>query len=278
MAATTMSEVRATLNETPGATDQGYATDVAGAANRLSGTRLDGRVALVTGAAGALGQAVSARLAARGAEVFGVDLNGSCDLRADLATVEGNRRAVESAVNQLGRLDVLVLNAGLQYMAPIADLPPDQWGRLIDVMLSGPFFLMQAAWPHLTSRFGGRIIVTASTSSFVAERYKAPYVAAKHGVLGLVKVAALEGVQHGLTVNAVAPAWMWTPMAQKQVADRARLLDLPEADVAAEMASAQPAQRFVEADEVAATIAFLASPEASGITGSCVPVDLGALA
>jgi 3-hydroxybutyrate dehydrogenase len=239
---------------------------------------LAGRVAVVTGAAGTLGRAVVGELTLRGAAVVGIDLHGEDCVHADIGTAEGNAAMVEAAVARHGRIDILILNAGTQHMAPIAEFPDDEWHRLLDVMLSGPFFAMRAAWPELIRRPGGRILVTASTSGFVAERYKAAYIAAKHGVLGLVKVAALEGAPHGLTANAVAPSWMRTPLVESQVADRVRLLGKPEAEVIAELVGEQAAKRFVEPAEVAAALGFLAGPAASGITGACLPVDLGALA
>lgn len=252
----------------------------AAADSPLGGTSwsLEGRVALVTGAAGDLGQAICETFRARGATVFGVDIKGEATMHADLSTVAGNSEAVDAVVAEHGGLEILVLNAGLQRMAPIAELPAADWHELLDVLLSGPFHAMQRAWPHLTKEPGGRVLVTASTSSFVAESYKAAYVAAKHGVLGLVKVAAMEGATQGLTANAVAPGWMWTGMAEGQLADRMRLLGRSREEVLAEMASDQPAQRLVKTEEVAATLAFLACPVAAAINGVCVPVDLGALA
>lgn len=239
---------------------------------------LEGRVALVTGAAGALGGAITAQFSDLGATVVGADLHGDDYVHADVGTAEGNRLAIDAVVEEHGRLDVLVLNAGLQHMAPLESFPEERWRQLVDVMLTGPFLAISHAWPHLTARSGGRILVTASTSSFVAERFKAGYVAAKHGVLGLVKVAALEGAAHGLTANAVAPSWMRTPLVENQVADRVTLLGKTAEEVISEMVHEHATHRFVELEEVAATLAFLASPAASGITGACVPVDLGALA
>jgi 3-hydroxybutyrate dehydrogenase len=239
---------------------------------------LAGRVALVTGASGALGQAVVRDFTERGAAVLGVDLAGPDCLHVDIGTEEGNERAVAEALGRFGRLDILVLNAGLQHMSPIPEFSLERWQTLIDVMLTGPFLTIRAAWPALIARPGSRILVTASTSSFVADPYKAAYVTAKHGVLGLVKVAALEGAEHGLTANAVAPSWMRTPLAEKQIGDRMRLLDQTREEVITAMVDTQAAKRFVETSEVAATLAFLAGPEASAITGSCLPVDLGALA
>jgi 3-hydroxybutyrate dehydrogenase len=239
---------------------------------------LAGKVALVTGAGGALGRAIAATFAAQGARVFGVDLAGDVDLHADVGTAAGNQEAVAACVAAHGQVDHLVLNAGVQRVAPIADFPPAEWDRLLAIMLSGPFLAVQAAWPQLTRVPGGRILVTASTSSFVAEPGKSAYVAAKHGVLGLVKVAALEGGPHGLTANAVAPSWVRTPLVEGQVAERAARQGTTEEEAIRALVDEHAVPRFVEAAEVAATLAFLAAPAAAAITGACVPVDLGALA
>jgi 3-hydroxybutyrate dehydrogenase len=238
---------------------------------------LAGRVVLVTGAAGALGRTIVDDFVARGASVLGVDVAGDDCLHVDIGSTEGNEAAVAEVLKRFGRLDILVLNAGTQHMAPIPEFSDEKWSELLDVMLTGPFKTIRAAWPELTSRRGSRILVTASTSSFVAEPFKAAYVAAKHGVLGLVKVAALEGAEFGLTANAVAPSWMRTPMVEGQVADRVRLLGKPEQEVIADLVTSHAEKRFVEPSEVAAALAFLAGPEASAITGVCLPVDLGSL-
>jgi 3-hydroxybutyrate dehydrogenase len=240
--------------------------------------RLDGKVAIVTGSQGALGRSIAAALTRRGATVVGVDIAGEGCLIADISSQDDNRRVVEETVHKHGRLDILALNAGAQHMAPIEKFPLERWEQLTGVMLTGPFLMMSAAWPHLASSGQGRVVATASTSSYVAEKYKAAYVAAKHGLLGLVKVAALEGADKGITVNAVAPSWMRTAMVENQVAERSRLLGRPADEVIAELVHEQAVKRFVEPDEVAETIAFLVSPQAAGITGSCIPVDLGALA
>lgn len=239
---------------------------------------LAGRVAVVTGASGQVGQAVADEFTARGATVFGVDLHGEGCFHADLGTAAGNRDAIGAAIAEHGHLDILVLNAGIQHMAPLPEFPDAEWERLLSVMLTGPFQAIKHAWRSLTREPGGRILATASTSSFVAERYKAAYVTAKHGLLGLMKVAALEGAQHGLTANAVAPSWMRTPLLEDQLADRVRLLGLTEQEVLEKLVAEQAVQRFVEPAEVAAVLGFLAGSSASAITGVCIPVDLGALA
>jgi 3-hydroxybutyrate dehydrogenase len=239
---------------------------------------LSGRVAIVTGAAGGLGSATVRALRQAGATVVPVDVRGDDCLIADVATAEGNRRMVDLALQRHGRLDILVLNAGAQAMNPIARYPEADWDRLMDLMVKGPFLAMKFAWPQLTRQPGGRIIVTSSTAGLVGAPYKAAYVAAKHAVLGLVKVAALEGAGAGLTANAVAPGWMRTPLADNQVRDHVRLRGISQDDVLASMTAEQPAGRFVDTAEVAALIAFLAGPGGSAINGACIPVDTGTLA
>lgn len=239
--------------------------------------RLEGRVAIVTGAGGGLGTSICEVFDREGAAVVPVDLQGEGCLRFDIGTDDGNRAMVEAALERHGRLDTLVLNAGVQHVAPISEFPESEWDRLLDVMAKGPFLSMKHAWKSLTERPGGRIVVTASGSSFIAEAYKSAYVAAKHAVLGLVRVAALEGAPLGLTANAVAPGWMRTPMVENQLAEQMRLHGGSREDVIASMVSRHPVKRFVEPEEVANTIAFLASSDSSGINGACVPVELGAL-
>ena len=242
------------------------------------GGPLSGRVAILTGAAGGLGSAILRALRQAGATVLPVDLNGDDCLIADVATAEGNRRMVDVAVERHGRIDILVLNAGAQAMNPIVSYPEADWDRLMNLMAKGPFLAMKFAWPHLTRQPGGRIIVTSSTLGLEGTPNKAAYVAAKHAVLGLVKVAALEGAASGLTANAVAPGWMFTPIAENQIRDHMRLRGLSREEVIAGMVAEQPAKRFVETSEVAGLIAFLAGEGGSAINGACIPVDTGTLA
>ena len=245
----------------------------------LSGL-LTGRVALVTGAAGALGESICRALAQAGADVVGVDLveGGGCDLVADVATAEGNRAMVAEAVRRHGRLDVLVLNAGVQHVAPIPEFPEEQWDRLMDVMVKGPFLAMRAAWPELIARHGSRVLITSSVSGMVAEPFKAAYVSAKHAVNGLTKVAALEGAPHGLTVNAVAPGWMSTPMVERQLPEQMALRGLTREQVLELLLDRQPVKRLIGTDEVAALFALFASDLFAAVTGVCLPADLGTLA
>jgi 3-hydroxybutyrate dehydrogenase len=238
---------------------------------------LAGRVAVVTGAAGGLGRAICEVLEREGAAVIGVDLRGEGCEQLDTATDQGCRRMVELALERHDGLHILVLNAGVQHMAPLAEFPLEQWDRLLGVMLTGPFLAIKHAWAPLTAAPGGRIVVTASTSSLVGEVFKPAYVSAKHGVAGLVKVAALEGARAGLTANAVAPGWMWTPMAEGQLDDQARLHGRTREQILASMDEHNPAGRMVDPAEVAEVVAFLAGPRASAVSGTVIPVDLAAV-
>jgi 3-hydroxybutyrate dehydrogenase len=241
------------------------------------GMTLAGKVALVTGANGGLGRAIYDEMLAQGADVIGVDVAGE-HFRADVSTAEGNREMVAGALERHGRLDVMVLNAGAQHTAPIAAFPEAEWDRLMDLMVKGPFLAIQAAWGALTERPGSRIIIIASTSSYVAEANKVAYVSAKHAVLGLVKTAAIEGASRGLMVNAVAPGWMRTPLAERQIAERVSNTGQSRDEVLDGMLDGQPVRRLIEPAEVARVVTFLASGRSGAITGTCIPVDLAALA
>ncbi|MDX6533220.1 MAG: 3-hydroxybutyrate dehydrogenase [Gaiellales bacterium] len=231
---------------------------------------------MVTGAAGGLGEAVCEVFEREGAAVVPVDIKGSHCFHADVGTQAGNRAMVGEALARHGRLDTLVLNAGLQFMAPIDEFPEVEWTRLFDVMVNGPSHAIKAAWPQLTAQPGGRIVVIGSSLSHVAEPFKAAYVAAKHAIVGLMKVAALEGGPHGLTANAVLPGLMWTQLMERQLEDHMRLRNETRETVLERINLLQPG-RAIEPSEVAEMICFLSSDRASGVSGASVPVDLGSL-
>jgi 3-hydroxybutyrate dehydrogenase len=234
------------------------------------------RAALVTGAAGGIGAAIAARLQRDGWDVLTVDIRGDVGFCADLATREGNIGAVAAAIERFGRLDAVIPNAGFQHVSPIEEFPEDRWDAVIAVLLTSPFLLARHAWPHLRASGEGRFVAIASVHGLVASPFKAAYVAAKHGVLGLVKTLALEGAPHGISASAVCPAYVRTPLVEGQIADQAKAHDLPEDRVLEEVILAsQAVKRLIEPEEVAATVAFLLGPDGRSFTGVPVVMDQG---
>jgi len=236
---------------------------------------------IITGAASGIGRAIAQRLHDDGLRVLAVDLDPPDDgpgepLAADLTTREGNKAAVDAALERFGRLDAIVPNAGFQHVAPVAEFPEDRWDALLAILLTSPFLLAKYGWEALRETGDGRIVVIASVHGLVASPFKAGYVSAKHGVLGLVKTLALEGAGQGISVSAVCPAFVRTPLVEKQIADQARAHGLPE-DRVLEDVILQPhaVKRLIEPDEVAGTVAFLLGPSGRAFTGAPVTMDLG---
>jgi 3-hydroxybutyrate dehydrogenase len=229
------------------------------------------RAALVTGAAGGIGAAVVQRLERDGWAVHGVDVADG-----DLTTREGNRAVVEAALERFGRLDAVVANAGFQHVAPVAEFPEDTWDALLALLLTSPFLLAKYAWEALAASGDGRFLVLASLHSLRASPFKAGYVSAKHGVLGLVKTLALEGAAVGISASAICPGYVRTPLVEAQIADQARVHGLSEDRVLAEVIlERQAVKRLLEPEEVADTAAFLLGPAGRGFTGAPVVLDLG---
>jgi 3-hydroxybutyrate dehydrogenase len=243
------------------------------------------RSALVTGAGSGIGAAITARFAADGFNVLAVDLHSATiaphdavtPYSADLSTRDGNRGAVDAAVEHFGRLDVIVANAGFQHVSPIADFPEDRWDALLAVLLTSPFLLAKYGWPSLLQApDGGRFLAVASAHALVASPFKAGYVAAKHGVLGLVKTLALEGADAGISATALCPAYVRTPLVEKQIEAQALAHNLPPDRVLSEVILAsQPVKRLIEPAEVAEMAALLVGPAGRAFTGSAVSMDQG---
>jgi 3-hydroxybutyrate dehydrogenase len=236
---------------------------------------------LVTGAASGIGRAIAARLEADGTQVLAVDLEPDEDgpgepFEADLTTREGNREAVAAAIDRFGGLDGVVANAGIQHVAPVEEFPEDDWDRVIALLLTSPFLLAKYAWSALREADDGRFIVIASAHALVASPFKAAYVAAKHGVLGLVKTLAIEGADDGVLASAVCPGFVRTPLVEAQIADQARANNLPEERVLNEVILQPHAvKRLIEPEEVAEVVAFLGGSGGLAVTGAAVPMDLG---
>jgi 3-hydroxybutyrate dehydrogenase len=241
---------------------------------------LAGRLAVVTGGASGIGAACATRLAEGGASVVVADVN--LDAAVTVAERIGGR-AVEvdlaadfDAAALAGQADVLVNCAGLQYVAPIEEFPAEKFRLLLAVMLEAPFRLVQAALPHMYDSGWGRIVNISSVHGLRASPYKVAYVAAKHGLEGLSKVTALEGGPRGVTSNTVCPAYVRTPLVEKQIADQARLHGISEERVIADIMLTEPAiKRLIEPAEVAELVAYLCSAPASFANGSSWVLDGG---
>ena len=246
-----------------------------------AGAGLTGRLAVVTGGASGIGQACATRLAAAGAEVVVADVDaesaakvaagiGGRVFEVDLARPGFDPDAVA------GDADILINCAGLQHVAPVHEFPPDQFRLLLTVMLEAPFRLSRSALPHMYGQGFGRIVNVSSVHGLRASPYKAAYVAAKHGLEGLSKVIALEGGPRGVTSNTVCPAYVRTPLVEKQIDDQARLHDIPAHRVVTDIMLTEPAiKRLIEPAEVAELVTFLCSDMASFANGSAWVLDGG---
>jgi 3-hydroxybutyrate dehydrogenase len=255
---------------------------------------LKGKTAIVTGSTSGIGLGIARALGAEGANVM---LNGFGDAKeiealraglakefgvkvaysgADMSKPEEVRAMVKAAIEQLGSADILVSNAGIQHTAPVESFPPDRWDAVIAINLSAAFHAIQAALPGMKARNWGRIINIASVHGLVASTEKAAYVAAKHGMLGLTKVVALEMAKTGITCNAICPGWVLTPLVQKQIDDRAKKEGIKAEQAKDELlAEKQPSGEFATPEQMGALCVFLCSDAAAQIRGVALPVDGG---
>jgi 3-hydroxybutyrate dehydrogenase len=253
-----------------------------------------GKTALVTGSTSGIGLGIATRLAQEGANII---LNGFGDaaeverLRAGLASQhrvtvvydpadmskpDSIAAMMKKAIAERGGVDLLVNNAGIQHVAPVDDFPPEKWDAILAINLSAAFHTVRAALPGMKKKGWGRIVNIASAHALVASPFKSAYVAAKHGIAGFTKTVALEVAESGITVNAVCPGYVHTPLVEKQIPDTAKARGISrEAVIRDVLLDAQPTKRFVTVDEVAALTAFLCSQDAASITGAVLPVDGG---
>lgn len=255
---------------------------------------LKNKVAVVTGSTSGIGLGIARALAAEGAAVvlngFG-DAAGIDRLRGEIASKHGVRviysgadmsrpddvaKMVETATAELGRVDILVNNAGIQHTAPVHEFSPERWEAIIAINLSAAFYATRAVLPQMYARNWGRIINIASAHGLVASVQKAGYVAAKHGLVGLTKVVALESATTGVTCNAICPGWVLTPLVQKQIDALAAREKLPVEQAKARLlGEKQPSGEFVTPEQIAALAVFLCSHVAAQIRGAALSIDGG---
>ncbi len=253
---------------------------------------IKGKTALVTGSTSGIGLAIAHALAKAGANVvlngLGTEADNADAIKAvaahgtrvvfDPANMLRHNQIAEmvaKAEQDFRQVDILVNNAGIQHVSLVEDFPIEKWDAIIAINLSAAFHAIRAAVPGMKSRGWGRIINICSAHSLVASPGKSAYVAAKHGLAGLTKSVALELATHGVTVNAISPGFVWTPLVEKQIPDLARTQNIPEEAARAQILSKQPTRQFVTTDQVGALAAFLASGAAQAITGANYSIDGG---
>jgi 3-hydroxybutyrate dehydrogenase len=253
---------------------------------------MKGKVAIVTGGASGIGLAIAKSFAKEGVHCVLADLDlragdaavaqlaemgeKSAFIAADVAKSADVQKLIAAAMERFGRIDILVNNAGLQYIAPITEFPEERWDNLIGVILTGSFLCCKYAVPHMVRQKWGRVTNIASLHAKVASPFKAAYISAKHGVLGLTKVLALEVAEHNITSNAICPAYVRTPLVERQIDEQARRHQISREDVIRRIMTEPAAiHRLLEPDEVASLALYLCSDAAAGITGAALDIDLG---
>lgn len=255
---------------------------------------LEGKSAVVTGSTSGIGHAIAAALAAAGARVMlnGIEVQAEGDgiagaleeaygvevlySPADMARPDEVSALIGQATDAFGGVDILVNNAGIQHTAPVEEFPPDKWDAIIAIMLSSAFHAIRRTVPHMQRNGWGRIINTASAHGLVASVNKAAYVSAKHGLVGLTKVVALENADRGITCNAICPGWVETPLIRQQIEDIAEREGISIDAAKVELVRhKQPSKQFVQPEQIGAYAAFLCSDAAAQITGAALPIDGG---
>jgi 3-hydroxybutyrate dehydrogenase len=255
---------------------------------------LEGRVAIVTGSTSGIGLGIARGMAAAGASVvlngFGdaaqikslvEDIESSFRVRATFSDADMSRPGkieslVDATLEEFERIDIVVNNAGIQHVAPLESFPPEKWDAILAINLSSAFHTTRLTLPGMRARKWGRIINVASAHGLIASPFKSAYVAAKHGMVGLTKVTALETAEDGITCNAICPGYVWTPLVEAQIEDQAKAHGIErEAVIRDILLKNQPNKRFATIEEMAALAVFLASDAAASITGAALPVDGG---
>lgn len=252
------------------------------------------KTAVVTGSTSGIGLGIARALAAEGMNIVMNGIEDASDVEADRKAIEddhgvkaiycpanmmkpeGAKELIDTAIENFGRVDVLVNNAGIQFVSPVEDFPDDKWQAIINLNLSAAFYATKYAVPGMKERGWGRVINIASAHGLVASPFKSAYVAAKHGIMGFTKSVALEVAEQGITVNAICPGYVWTPLVEKQIPDTMKARNMTEEEVKRDvLLKAQPTKKFATIEEVAALAVFLSSDAAASITGSPLSIDGG---
>lgn len=255
---------------------------------------LEGKTAVVTGSSSGIGLGIAEHFAKAGANVVmngiekpedvadavaAVDASGSGQVLyspANMMKPDEIRGMAKLAEERFGGVDILVNNAGIQFVAPIDEFPEEKWDAIIAINLSSTYHTIKAVLPHMKTKGWGRVINIASAHGLVASPFKSAYVAAKHGVLGITKTVALEVAEEGITVNAICPGYVWTPLVERQIPDTAKARGMTEEEVKQDvLLKAQPTKQFVTVDQLGGFALFLCSDAAASITGASLPVDGG---
>ena len=252
------------------------------------------KLALITGSTSGIGLGIAKNFASKGINVvlngfgdptaieeirsnlskeYGVEVRYS---NADMSKVDEIEAMIKTIEDEFGAVDILVNNAGIQHVSPVEDFPAEKWNAIIAINLSASFHTIRAALPKMKAKGWGRIINIASAHALVASPYKSAYVAAKHGIAGLTKTVALETATFGVTMNAICPGYVWTPLVEKQIPDTAKTRGITEELVTNDvMLHSQPTKKFVTIDQVAALAHYLVSDDAASVTGAMIPIDGG---
>ncbi|MEM8949050.1 MAG: 3-hydroxybutyrate dehydrogenase [Pseudomonadota bacterium] len=255
---------------------------------------LKGKTAVVTGSSSGIGLGIAEHFARAGANVVMNGIEKPEDVADHVARLDdlGDGKVVYSPANMMkpdeiramaamatdtfGGVDILINNAGIQFVAPIDDFPEDKWDAIIAINLSSTYHTIKAMLPGMKAKGWGRVINIASAHGLVASPFKSAYVAAKHGVLGITKTVALEVAEQGITVNAICPGYVWTPLVESQIPDTAKARGMTEEQVKQDvLLKAQPTKAFVTVDQLGSLAMFLCSDDAASITGASLPVDGG---
>ena len=249
---------------------------------------------VITGSTSGIGLGMARAFAAEGANVMLNGLGESAEIEKTRASIETEFKVtaryspadmtkpaeitdmIAQTQRELGSVDVLVNNAGIQYVAPVDEFPPEKWDQIIAINLTAAFHTTRAAVPLMKAKGWGRIINIASAHGLIASPFKSAYIAAKHGIVGLTKTVALETAEQGITCNAICPGWVKTPLVDKQIDAQAKAHNLPRDDVIRKVIlERQPTKQFVKIEEVAALAVFLAGDAAASITGASISIDGG---